>query len=178
MGNNNSKVFFCLPCDIGYDISGKKTGIFNLDFGEPRRKKDFLMEYFPFWKLECEIVLENRSENSKKRSTNVFYVPSFYIKNINYFGDIGYYYLKKKVAIETGEKKDFGVFPADRSLEDVRPYPKIYLQKSMSKEINKFDLDINVRIIKESLILIPFYFRDHSYYDSILLWKYPSGALI
>lgn len=177
-GNNNSKVFFCLLCGIGYDISIEKTGIFTLAFGKPKKIKDFLMEYFPFWKLDCETVIENRSENSKKRSENVFYIPSFYIKNINYFGDIGYYYMKKEITVDTGEKKDIGIFPADRSLDDVRPYPKIYLQKSLSKEINKFDLDIDVRITKESLILIPFYYRDYFYYDSILLWKYPSGALI
>lgn len=177
-GNNNSMIFFCLSCGIGYDISGEKILIFNLAFGEPVRKENLLMEYFPFWKLNCEIIVENRSEKSKNRSVLVFYIPSFFIKNINYFGDIGYYYMKKKVVIETGEKMDIRVFPADRGLNDVLPYPKIYLLKDLSKEIGKFDLDIDVRITEESLILIPFYFKGHSYYDSILFWKYPSGALI
>ncbi|MEN8153898.1 MAG: hypothetical protein ABFR75_07725 [Acidobacteriota bacterium] len=177
-GKNNSKIFFCLSCRLGYDISGEKAGMYNLAFGEPVRKENFLMEYFPFWKLNCEINVENRSEDIKKRSEVIFYIPSFYIKNINYFGDLGYYYMKKNVVIDTGEKKDLQVFPADRGLNDVISYPKIYLLKDLSKEINKLDLDINVRILEKSLILIPFYFKDHLYYDSILFWKYPSGALI
>ncbi len=136
------------------------------------------MEYFPFWHLKCSFVVENTSDASSLEGEDDFYIPAFFIKNINYFGDIGLYYMQKEIKPGYGEKLDLQVFPADRGLNDALNYPYIYLMKEYSKKIEVEFLNVKITKSEKALILVPFYKKDHSYYDSFLLWKYPSGALI
>ncbi len=177
-GSNNSKVFFCLQCAKAFDVSGKKPRFYKLNFAEPLKQRDFSMEYFPFWLLKCEYSIKNSDDHSSLSGEYDFIIPSFFIKNINYFGDIGLYYKLKGIKPEYGERKNISVFPADRGLEDASKYPYIYLMKENSKKIKVEFLNIEVREIGVEFILIPFYKKDHSYYDSFLTWKYPSGALV
>ena len=177
-GSNNSKVFFCLQCERALDISKGEPRFYKLKFAVPLRKRDLPMEYFPFWLLKSEYSIENTEDGSELTGMHDFIIPSFFIKNINYFGDIGLYYKLKDIKPEYGERKDIPVFPADRGLEDANKYPYIYLMKERSQKIRSQSLNIHVREIGVELILVPFYRTDHSYFDSFLSWKYPSGALI
>ncbi len=136
------------------------------------------MEYFPFWNIKCTYEVNNSSDLSSLEGESDFLIPSFFIKNINYFGDIGLYYMQKNITPVFGEKLDISVFPADRGLSDASVYPEIYLLKKYSKKIKVEFITIDVKMENTSIVLIPFYKKDHSYYDSYLLWKYPSGALI
>ncbi len=177
-GRNNSIVFFCLSCSRGCDISGKTRTCYDLKFAIPEKEQDFPMEYFPFWHIKCDFIVENTSDVSRLEGEDDFYIPAFFIKNINYFGDIGLYYLQKEIKPQYGEKLDIPVFPADRGLGDALNYPYIYLMKEYSKKIEVEFLNIEVKSRETGLVMVPFYKKDHSYYDSFLFWKYPSGALI
>lgn len=177
-GRNNSKVFFCLSCGRGCDVSGGAGVFYSLRFALPEKNKDLSLEYFPFWHLKCEFVVENTSDMSRLEGADDFYIPAFFIKNINYFGDIGLFYMQKEMKPQYGKKFEIPVFPADRGMSDALKYPYIYLMKEYSKKTGAEFLNIKVKRTGTGMILIPFYKRDHSYYDSFLLWKYPSGALI
>jgi len=177
-GKNNSAVFFCLFCGKGCDVSGESKICYDLKFAIPEKKQDLQMEYFPFWHMECEFTIENTSDMSRLEGRDGFLIPAFFIKNINYFGDIGLFYWQKEVKLHFGEKLDIPLFPADRGLNDALKYPYIYLMKEYSKKVGAEFLNVDVQRKVTKLILIPFYKKDHSYFDSFLFWKYPSGALI
>ena len=108
----------------------------------------------------------------------VFYVPAFFIKNTADFGDIGLIYMKNNVSLKSDPPKNIPIFPADRGFKEASAYPRLYLQQELSKKKKGGTIDINVTIKNYSVVLIPFYCSDHGYYDSILLLKYPCGALI
>ena len=177
-GSNNSKVFFCLQCDRVFDVSGKIPEFYKLRYANVKQVRDYPMEYFPFWLLKCEYSFESTESDGTSSEKYDFIVPAFFIKNINYFGDIGFYYRLKGIVPEYGDSMNIKVFPADRGLEDASKYPYIYLMKENSKNINSNSLKIVVNEVGVELILIPFYKKDSSYYDSFLSWKYPPGALI
>lgn len=178
-GENNSKVFFCTNCNLGYDIEGDLQKIYHLSYIEPKIKKELPQIYFPFWALSCEYTIKDSSEEKETREKRNFYVTAFFIKNINYFGDIGYYLSLNRVNLNPAKKKKIPIFPADRSLKNSVSFPLIYLyQDKTKKEKNEGSLEIDIKHKKISLVLIPFYKHKHQYFDSILFWKYPSGALI
>ena len=177
MGENNSKVFFCLDCLLGFDISEESPKQFGLFFTDARIQKDNPATYFPFWRINSQykiIYEEKQSSEPRKRD---FYVSSFFIKNIDFFGDIGYYFTLNNIQLDTGKRFDFPVFPADRGLKDIIAYPRIFLYKEESKKRKQvFDIHIDHKEI--SIGLVPFYRFNSDYYDSVIFWKYPSGALV
>jgi hypothetical protein len=120
-------------------------------------------------------VSGKQEENSQ---TRFFYIPAFFVKNINYFGDIGYYIMANNIVLKTGGKEDFPIFPGDRGLADSIIYPRIYLVKEMAQKRSTETSEINIDHQEISVALIPFYQVDNDFYDSVIYWKYPSGALI
>jgi hypothetical protein len=177
LGENNSKVFFCLDCRLGFDVCERPPREFELFFADVRIQKEHPILYFSFWKIRSEykIIFDGSSiPESRKRH---FYVPSFFIKNVGYFGDIGYYLTINNIQLESGSRRDCPVFPADRGLKDSIGYPRIYLYKEESKK-KKQIFDVNIDHEDISMVLIPFYKINSDYYDSIIFWKYPSGALV
>ncbi len=177
-GKNNNCIFFCLSCARGCDVSGESKVCYSMNFALPGKEQNLPMEYFPFWHLRSEYSVENISEENKLEGFTDFYIPAFFIKNINYFGDIGLYYMQKEIKFQFGERLDIPVFPADRGLKDALNYPYIYLMKEYSKRTEAELLNVDILNTRAGLILIPFYKKGHSYIDSYLLWNYPSGALI
>jgi hypothetical protein len=171
-------VFFCLDCAKGFNLGKEKLTPFNLFFIKPKIEKNLDQVYFPFWELESEITVLNQLDSTEDSRIVVFYIPSFFIKNINYFGDIGYYYLKKEVSLEREPRKTIPVYPGDRDLKNAASYPQIYSFKEESLKREKGSFGVSVKHRKAALLLIPFYKTEQEYLDSILLWKYPSGALI
>jgi len=159
-------------------VGGETRVCYNLKFALPGKGYDLPMEYFPFWHLKSEFSVENTEEMSKLEGLTDFYIPSFFIKNINYFGDIGLYYWQKEVKPQLGGRLEIPVFPADRGLEDALSYPYIYLMKEYSKKTSGEYLQVTVGKTEAELILIPFFKKNHAYFDSYLRWQYPSGALI
>jgi hypothetical protein len=178
-GENNSKIFFCTACHLAYDIDGDLQRVYQLSYIEPKIKKELPQVYFPFWTLFCEYTIKNMSEETEIREKRDFYVTAFFIKNINYFGDIGYYMSLNRVQLKTGIIKDIPIFPADRSFKHSAPFPLVYLYQDETRKKKKdTSLEIDIKHQKVAMALIPFYFQNHQYFDSILFWKYPSGALI
>lgn len=177
-GENNSKVFFCHPCSICFNLGKDKLSKFPLLYIKPKIVKELEQLYFPFWQFECRYTFNDQSFNGEHSDSRVFHIPAFFIKNINYFGDIGYYYMKNNVKLEEESRKELVVSPADRDLKHAALYPKIYLCKEASRKRQNEFLEITVTHEKVSMVLIPFYRTEHHYFDSILFWKYPYGALI
>ena len=136
------------------------------------------MVYFPFQMIETEYIVKRSDTGHEVRSKSGFLIPLFFIKNINYFGDIGYYYFLKRISPQKDIDRGFPIFPADRSYDDVKPYPEIYLLQSESEKAGIEMVSTNVDIQNSSVCMIPFYKKETDYYDSYLFWKYPSGALV
>ena len=147
-------------------------------FATPFLKKDLPMVYFPFQMIDTEFIVKRSDTGSELRSKLKFFIPLFFIKNINYFGDIGYYYFLKKISPENDIDRGYPIFPADRCYDDVKPYPEIYLLQYESEKVGIELISTEFHIIDKSIHMIPFYKNETDYYDSYLFWKYPSGALI
>jgi hypothetical protein len=182
-GENNSKVFFCHTCKKGYNVSEDKLHPFTLLYINPKEIKDMERIYFPFWQFESRYALQGRDAAGSDTAgdymnTGIFYVPAFFIKNINYFGDIGFYYFKNNVLLEPGKRQNLEVFPADRDVNRAAQYPYIYMCKEHLKDGRGEFSDVAMKHQKASLVLVPFYKAGNYFYDSIISWKYPSGALI
>ncbi|MCP4156119.1 MAG: hypothetical protein GY757_50835 [bacterium] len=175
-GENSSKIFFCFTCSNAFNVGENKLSRYPLVYTKPGKEKPGEMEYFPFWRLESSYnaLADSRVVGGGKY---IFYIPGFFIKNINYFGDIGFYYLKKGVSPQPGPRKKAGVFTAERSLAKAAVYPGIYIKKMETQKSGAAPHDIEVIHHTASVFLIPFYKEDHFFYDSYLDWKYPSGAL-
>jgi hypothetical protein len=181
-GENNSKVFFCHTCTLCFnvDTATGKLLQYPVRYINPQKTVGAEQIYFPFWQFESRYTLDG-SAPTDSSLTRTFYIPAFFIKNINYFGDIGYYYMKHNVVLEPGSWKRMEVFPADRDLRHAARYPQIYLTKEnfpTLREMRKGFSDVQVKHLKAGVVLVPFYKVEHSYIDSILTWKYPAGALI
>lgn len=145
---------------------------------KPQVVKKFEQVYFPFWQFESQYTFRNEGEAGDYVNSRVFYIPAFFIKNINYFGDIGFYYMKKNTILEPGSRRKLEVFPADRDVNRAAQYPYIYMCKDNTKRIQNDFSNITMKHKKAAMALVPFYKTENYYYDSILSWKYPSGALI
>jgi len=122
-GENNSKVFFCTTCNLGYDIGEDHQKVYQLSYIEPKIKKEFPQIYFPFWALSCEYTIKDLSEDSETKDKRDFYVAAFFIKNINYFGDIGYYLTLNNVVLKSGKKKKNPHFPSRSKFEKLCSIP-------------------------------------------------------
>lgn len=178
-GENNSKVFFCTTCNLGYDMELGSQGKYPVQYIEPQMQKSLPQIYFPFWEIGSQYKIISRQEGAGPIQNRLFYVTAFFIKNINYFGDIGCYLTFKDLEFNSGPKKDIPIFPADRSLKFALQYPLIYLYHTESRGGGRPEsLEIQIDHKKFALVLIPFYHSDHEFFDSMILWKYPSGALI
>lgn len=183
-GENNNKVFFCHVCALCFnvDVTMGKLLQYPLLYIVPKETKKFEQVYFPFWQFESRYALDGSvpTENSASRT---FYIPAFFIKNINYFGDIGFFYMRNKIILEPGPRRPLEIFAADRDLRHAAQYPQIYLTKEnypTLRDMRKEFSEVKVKHLKAGVVLVPFYKNkdEHSYVDSILSWKYPSGALI
>ena len=84
----------------------------------------------------------------------------------------------KKIKMQQGTKQNLEVFPADRALKQAAAYPAIYLNQQESKKTGTKFLQVSITHKKASVALVPFYKKEHKFYDSLLFWEYPSGALI
>jgi hypothetical protein len=178
-GENNSKIFFCTTCHLGFDMEQGSQGKYPVRYVEPVVHNSLPQVYFPFWEIVSEYKIISRSEGVRPVSRRRFYVTAFFIKNINYFGDIGFYLTSKNLEFTSGERNDIPIFPADRSLKFAIQYPLIYLYHEVSKEGGRPEsIEIQIDHTEYAVLFIPFYKSDHEFIDSIISWKYPSGALI
>ena len=177
-GANNSKLFFCKACNLVYDVSDSKPKRYDLFYISPKIKREHSMIYFPFWQIYSRYQIRVTGKPEEDFQARLFYVPAFFIKNINYFGDIGYYIMANNIVLKTGEKADLPVFPGDRGLSDSIVYPRIYLVMETAQKSRNEEMDINIDHKEVSVALIPFYQVEKDFYDSVINWKYPSGALI
>ena len=57
-------------------------------------------------------------------------------------------------------------------------YPSIYLFKEISQAEDVEKMEIRMEPKSYAILLIPFHKIDSEYIDSLISWKYPSGALI
>lgn len=183
-GENNGKVFFCHTCTIAFNVDTAlgKLLQYPLFYIKPAKIEDLEQHYFPFWKFESRYTLDG-STPTDNSFTRTFYVPAFFIKNINYFGDIGFFYMKNKVTLEPGPRSHLAIFSADRDLRHATQFPQIYLAKEnypTLRDMKKGFPDVRVKHLKAGVLLVPFYKnkKEHSFVDSILSWKYPYGALL
>lgn len=178
-GANNSKIFFCTGCDRGYDLDDGQLQGYPVFYIESKIKKENPQVFFPFWRILSEYRISPPDQNPLPAENKFFYIPAFFIKNISFFGDIGYYLTFKNIELKQTRKKDLAIFPADRGLKDCLVYPLIYLyqaETSNKKRRKLVDITIDHRDI--SLVMISFYKINGRYQDSIISWEYPSGALV
>jgi uncharacterized protein YbaR (Trm112 family) len=178
-GENNSKIFFCAECHLAFDMDEDPPKSFPIFYIEPKIKQDNPQVFFPFWRILSEYRIIESEGSPLSPQKKFLYVPAFFIKNISFFGDIGYYMTFKDIILETTGKKNLAIFPADRSLNDCLAYPLIYLlQEETRGKKRKKPLDITIDHKDISMVMISFYKMNGDYQDSILSWRYPSGALI
>lgn len=105
-GENHAAVFFCYPCSLAFNIGQHKLSLFPLHFCKPGSIKSFDQVYFPFWKLESVYSLYDKDNSKESTGNRTFFVPAFFIKSIDHFGDIGLYYtLKKSTPSPATDKK-------------------------------------------------------------------------
>ncbi|MCP5106003.1 MAG: hypothetical protein GY950_21645 [bacterium] len=164
-GENTSTVFLCHTCAFCFNVGAEKLNKYPLVYIKPKVERKEEQVYFPFWQIESEFTMKSHT------GIRLFHIPAFFIKNINNFGDIGYYYLQKNVTLEPGNRKDLEALPADRDIKRAAQYPYIYL----CKENN--ETGISLKHKSASMALVPFYKTGTHYFDSILSWKYPLGAV-
>ncbi|MCK4763985.1 MAG: hypothetical protein KAW12_17415 [Candidatus Aminicenantes bacterium] len=179
-GENNSRVFFCRLCSSSYYVYQNSLRRFPLHYIEPAAQNLTQQKtvYFPFWQIESQYKVQSKESDWGYSGAGIFYIPAFFIRNIDYFGDIGYYYMQKKVILKPGKPQDLPILPADRGLKTAAKYPLIYLYKAETLRRKGEGLDINVKHKDFSVILIPFYKTGFDYVDAVLSWKYPPGALV
>lgn len=179
-GENNSRVFFCRYCSSAFYVYQNILRRYPIHYIEPgtQNLENRRTVYFPFWQIESEFKVKSKEADWGYASENLFYIPAFFIRNVDYFGDIGYYYLQKKVIFKPGKPQDIPIFAANRGLKEASKYPLLYLLKAESQRRKGEELDINVKNRDFSIILVPFYKMGFDYVDSALSWKYPGGALV
>ncbi len=180
LGENNSHLFFCRSCDRGWDVEREENRLqeYPLAYAKAGNEMKLAGRYFPFWRIEIPYALTEPATQEKESGVRISFVPAFFIKNINYFGDIGFFYTQKKIQVEMEHKRDYVIFPADRGLKDALAYPLVYFfkERSLSRSVEKTEIRLEPGLA--SLLLIPFFRSDKEYIDSLILWKYPPGALI
>lgn len=188
-GENNSKAFFCFNCSVCFNVSVNESKLsrYQVLYIKPQAVRGAERVYFPFWQIESSYTFQNRDDGEESAKVRIFHIPAFFIKNINNFGDIGYYYMKKNIVTEPGDREKLEVLPAIRDIQTAALYPDIYLRKEageftpgipQSRTPQSQPPPITIKHRKAAMALIPFYKEGHHYFDSILSWKYPTGAVI
>lgn len=177
-GENNSRIFFCRLCKLAFDMGNDESEPTIFSYIAPLLKKEYPMVYFPFQRISAVIRIKDVGSGGETASKSVFHIPLFFIKNVNNFGDIGYYYFLKKIVPEPDIDRELPIFPADRSYNDLKPYPEIYIRRRESEKRGMDSFLIEIQSRRDEIMLIPFYKYVTDYYDSYLFWKYPSGALV
>ncbi len=183
-GENNSKVFFCFNCSFCFNVNVKEAKLdrYPLLYINARTPRESERVYFPFWQIESSYTFPNRETGEDASKTRLFHIPAFFIKNIDNFGDIGYYYMRKNVTPEPGNREKLDVLPAVRDIQTAALYPYIYLCKETGETApgnrQSHPPAIEIEHRKAAMVLVPFYREGHYYFDSILSWKYPTGAVI
>ena len=92
-GENNSKVFFCHSCGSCFNVGEDKLHKFPVRYIKPQIVKKLKQVYFPFWQFETQYTFHDKgstgtatdTETSDYMNSREFYIPAFFIKNINYF---------------------------------------------------------------------------------------------
>lgn len=188
-GENNSKAFFCLNCSFCFNVNVNKGKLdkYRLLYVKSQSVREAERIYFPFWQIESSYALLDQNAGEDTPKVRLFHIPAFFIKNINNFGDIGYYYLRKNIVPEPGNREKLEILPAIRDIQTAALYPDIYLRKEAGEITRgtsppRFGQSqqpaFTVKHLKAAMALVPFYKEGHYYYDSILSWKYPTGAVI
>lgn len=177
-GENNSKVFFCRKCKKAFDILDKEADSEDFFFAAPFLKREFPTVYFPFQRIETVYKIKAEENGEPGKFHHVFLLPLFFIKNISYFGDIGYYYFLKRTTPLIDEDRGVQIFPADRNFNDVKQYPRIYVMQNETERKDADSVHVEASVSRSGVVMIPFFKNGTDYYDSYLFWKYPSGSLI
>ena len=177
-GENNSRVYFCRICDRGWDMEDDGMREYPLVYVRPGKEAKQPAVYFPFWRLENDYSISDPQTFRNEAGSRISYVPAFFIKNINYFGDIGYFYTLKRIVPAEDQKRNLPIFPADRGLKHALAFPSIYFYKEMSLVEEVERIDIRMEPKRFTVLLVPFYKTNTEYVDSLISWRYPSGALI
>lgn len=184
-GENNSKAFFCFNCSFCFNVNVKegKLNRYRVLYIKPQRVRESERVYFPFWQIESSYTFGDRDAGEAPANIRLFHIPAFFIKNINNFGDIGYYYMKKDIIPEPGDREKLEVLPVVRDIQTAAIYPDIYLRKDAGETPHPQSGQsqppaITVKHRKAAMALVPFYKEGQYYFDSILSWKYPTGAVI
>lgn len=177
-GANNSLVFFCTSCPRGLELEENQLTSYRLHFTKPPKELSPEAVYFPFWRIVSEYVSGGQAANGN-RGERVSLVPAFFIKSINYFGDIGYYYTLKKITpVEEEKGQGWPIFPADRDLKSALAYPAIYLYREIFRDQDVEKINLQFQHREFTLLLVPFFKVNEIFVDPFILWKYPSGALV
>ena len=174
-GDNNSRVFFCRDCRLGVDLSRGKESEYELECAQPMIQNEAEMTYFPFWKYAGRYWVVSDKDREPVARESTFWVPAFFIKSINSFGDIGLYYTSRKVSPHMGRCRPIRIFPADRGEVHAAVYPTIYAGCLESGSVSRV---VELNIMHVNLVHVPFFRMGREYMDSLLGWTYPSGALI
>jgi len=177
-GENNSKVFFCRPCALGLNWHAGAFEAYPLLYVQPTREVRGPSMYFPFWLIESRYDVTQRTAYERRSGQRISYVPAFFIRHINNFGDIGFYYTGRSIGFETGPDRSLPLFPADRNLQNALALPLVYFWKLLSLECDIETLDVRLEHERFSLLLIPYEQSGSDWIDPLISWRYPSGALI
>lgn len=177
-GENNSRVFFCLPCGAAYDLQDQGLEPYDLHVVQPPQPPAGEPVYFPLWAIESRLTVTAGATATQAESTRLSLVPALFIKNVNYFGDIGMYYTWKRVPLPLGPRVPLPVLPADRGLRAALAYPAVYLyrEQSLNRDIGAFRYGF--RHHRFGMLLVPFARQQDEFVDPLLGWRYPSGALV
>lgn len=179
-GGNNSVVFFCTHCGIAYNTSDEGLKRYRLIFTAPKITREFEQVYLPFWRFESEYRFNGFDIGGSRGGVGLFFIPAFFMKYVKQYGDLGFWYLQKRVVPEPGQRQEIEIFPADRDIQRAANYPYIYLARSISQRGDAAPPDIGVTHKNASALLIPFY---HDKKQGILIdsqsgIEFPSGVFI
>lgn len=173
---NVSRVFFCRPCRRGFTLDGGSLQGTPLHPLAPLRPMQAPAVYFPFWCIQGESRVEEGDATECAQQT--FYVPAFLIRNINNFGDVGFFFSRRALTVQQGRFLDLPIFPAARALPQALAYPAVYVAAELAKTRDMDKVRVTVTPHKASLVLVVFYRLEEGFCDSLIGWKYPPGALL
>jgi hypothetical protein len=177
-GENNSRVFFCRECALGLDLDEGRLVPYRLRVIQPLKKPAGRPVYFPMWAIESQVSVSDSGQHESGAQRRLSLVPALFIKNINYFGDIGFYLTMRRVPLQETRLEPNPILPADRSLRDALVYPAIYFyrEQAMNRDIGP----LTARFLHQrfAILLVPFVERDGEFVDALIEWKYPTGALV
>lgn len=172
-GGNGSRVFFCRACRAGYDLEERQLTRYELHAVKPLRTAEGDPVYVPFWAIESRV-----SGVTGGAAARLTLVPALFIKNVSYFGDIGLFYTRRRVPLGEAPIADYPVLPAGRGLRTALAYPPVYMLLDPGTAArSEPPAGLRFEPLRSLLLLVPFTRRDGEFTDSLLGWRYPSGAL-